>query len=1093
MKPYFIASVLALTLVASSVPVSIYGAEPPDYSQTASLLERIQTLLGKITGLQAEIAGSDALKNQPPIGYAGNIRGGIAHGWTLDPDEPSAKIGFHVYMDGPAGKGGTYVAGGRAGQNRVDIAPDKESYGHWYEFAIPDQYRDGKDHTLYVYGIDSEGLKGNNTLLKNNPKSFNISQGSIPPLFLPGDRVKTTANLNARVTPSIKGDIVGEEPKGSLGTIVGGPTNAGGYTWWQINYDNNVSGWSADTYLVEVSTPTSEDPSCTLTASPTSITTGNTSTLSWTSTNATSGSIDEGAGTMTPIASGSKSVSPTTSTLYTATVTGTGGSATCEASVDVTTGTLSKKGIAMPSKYSYSGDVINQLGVSWYYDWSINEITGAKPEFVPQIFGDGKDYQENIETLALGSMKVPILKTFNEPDLPGHYIAPTEAVKYWDDFINVAERVSSPGISYHSLKTGNSWVNDFMTEANAKNAEVDFISLHWFDVPSKADDLLMMIDNIHTQYNKPIWLDAFAVRDRTLPKGVDSNITEEEVIAFMKTVLQGLEDRPYVERYAWFGGTGEGNDRAAELAPSFLFDPDTGKLTKVGKFYAAWDPSGTTTLSQGDRVEATAILNVRATPSGSGTLVDTVPLGSLGTIVGGPTKTANYTFWQINYDNNISGWSVELYLAKTSTSIDTTKPTVSLTAPAASSTVSGTVTLSANASDNVGVTGVQFQVDGVNVGAEDTTTPYSRAWNTTTTVTNDTHNIRAVARDAAGNTRSTTRSVAVSNTTTTVPRSVIHDPTYQSGFSVRTPESVLSYTTSNLYPFGNNNNSKPDWSSGQWGSQYPFSSTTPKTVLANGAVEYKTPGKRVVLGPGNYVLLGLNSIDWGSHIQRLGTPSSVKGFLSLDPEQHRQDDIPISQLESVQYKMSFRLVKAETGGPGSGGAHAQANLRLVNNNPSSPGYKEWVYFIIKLYDNRYRTIPYQLKKDGGTGALLYRLPSSDFYGNKSAWDKQWITIDKDILPMFAKAIQTGYSKRYLKSNDLGDYVPRFTGVHWEMSALKNVEMEFKDFDMILTPKPGVVLGASTIRSNPLTDSMQVRLADIQAAVAALRSRIQELY
>src|SRR5262249_29816811 len=39
---------------------------------------------------------------------------------------------------------------------------------------------------------------------------------------------------------------------------------------------------------------------------------------------------------------------------------------------------------------------------------------------------------------------------------------------------------------------------------------------------------------------------------------------------------------------------------------------------------------------------------------------------------------------------------------------DTTPPTVSMTAPANGATVSGSVTVSANASDNVGVAGVQF-------------------------------------------------------------------------------------------------------------------------------------------------------------------------------------------------------------------------------------------------------------------------------------------------------------------------------------------------------------------------------------------------
>ena len=51
---------------------------------------------------------------------------------------------------------------------------------------------------------------------------------------------------------------------------------------------------------------------------------------------------------------------------------------------------------------------------------------------------------------------------------------------------------------------------------------------------------------------------------------------------------------------------------------------------------------------------------------------------------------------------------------------DTTPPTVSMTAPAAGATVSGTVALSANASDNVGVVGVQFLVNGAATGTEDT-------------------------------------------------------------------------------------------------------------------------------------------------------------------------------------------------------------------------------------------------------------------------------------------------------------------------------------------------------------------------------------
>ena len=81
---------------------------------------------------------------------------------------------------------------------------------------------------------------------------------------------------------------------------------------------------------------------------------------------------------------------------------------------------------------------------------------------------------------------------------------------------------------------------------------------------------------------------------------------------------------------------------------------------------------------------------------------------------------------------------------------DTTSPTVAVTAPAAGTTVTSTVVVSGSATDNVGVAGVQFKVDGANLGAEVTTAPYGVTWNTTTTA-DGAHVLTAVARDAAGN------------------------------------------------------------------------------------------------------------------------------------------------------------------------------------------------------------------------------------------------------------------------------------------------------------------------------------------------------
>jgi hypothetical protein len=82
---------------------------------------------------------------------------------------------------------------------------------------------------------------------------------------------------------------------------------------------------------------------------------------------------------------------------------------------------------------------------------------------------------------------------------------------------------------------------------------------------------------------------------------------------------------------------------------------------------------------------------------------------------------------------------------------DTTAPQVTVTDPKAATTVSGIVALGANASDNVGVTSVQFKVDGQPVGAPDTAPPFQGSWDTRT-ASAGAHTVTAEASDAAGNT-----------------------------------------------------------------------------------------------------------------------------------------------------------------------------------------------------------------------------------------------------------------------------------------------------------------------------------------------------
>jgi hypothetical protein len=137
---------------------------------------------------------------------------------------------------------------------------------------------------------------------------------------------------------------------------------------------------------------------------------------------------------------------------------------------------------------------------------------------------------------------------------------------------------------------------------------------------------------------------------------------------------------------------------------------------------------------------------------------------------------------------------------------DTTAPTVLITSPAQSSTVSSTTVITASSSDNVAVAGVTFYVNDVALGVEDTTAPYSVSWNTASS-TNGTYTIKALSRDLAGNTASSTITVTVSNATTTTPVNLISNASLQvagtNGLPVDwfrglwgTNDAVLNYTAS---------------------------------------------------------------------------------------------------------------------------------------------------------------------------------------------------------------------------------------------------------------------------------------------------------
>ena len=128
------------------------------------------------------------------------------------------------------------------------------------------------------------------------------------------------------------------------------------------------------------------------------------------------------------------------------------------------------------------------------------------------------------------------------------------------------------------------------------------------------------------------------------------------------------------------------------------------------------------------------------------------------------TQNGAYTFSLTATNSAELGYSATTSAGFNVFTPDTEDPTTSITSPNNGSTVSGTTSVTASATDNVGVTKVEFYVDG-SLKSTDTSSPYSYSWDTTAE-TNESHTLVAKAYDAAGNVGSSTVvTVTVDNNT----------------------------------------------------------------------------------------------------------------------------------------------------------------------------------------------------------------------------------------------------------------------------------------------------------------------------------------
>lgn len=257
---------------------------------------------------------------------------------------------------------------------------------------------------------------------------------------------------------------------------------------------------------------------------------------------------------------------------------------------------------------------------------------------------------------------------------------------------------------------------------------------------------------------------------------------------------------------------------------------------------------------------------------------------------------------------------------------DTTPPTVSITSPAAGSTVSGSITVAASASDDVGISKVEFRVDG-QLQATALASPYQWSWNTSTSG-NGGHSLTATAHDAAGNaTTSNPVSVTVSNESSGTGVDV-------SGWTLTQTDAAYQFVlpTGTVIPAGGyaviarsaDQTSFETFWGRTLGADVVFVNSAGKMPVINGSETYQLTNSAGAVVEGPTIAMGASGAQSIQRIDLCGAAGSAS---------------------------SWQVVSSGSGTPGSGApAGCNGSVRILEFSDAT-GTGNYIYEFVELYND----------------------------------------------------------------------------------------------------------------------------------------------
>jgi len=371
---------------------------------------------------------------------------------------------------------------GQAVPSILPYGPDPMVVGQWNTYNIPltafDSTTNGNVSKQLVlkFGLQSQGVPGTDTFYVSN---LGFTNSLAPIVTLTASPASIAAGGSATLTWSSTNATSCTASGGWTGTeATSGSLSVSPVSTTTYKLTCTGAGGTSSLATATVTVSAAPAPTVTLSASPTAITSCSSSTLTWSSTNATSCTAS-GGWTGTEATSGTESVDPTNTTAYTLACTGSGGSASATATVTVTGSSGLAISISGNHFVNANGNPVQLRGVN-LSGMEFTAIQGWDPS---DPTGGGFGQPDNPNWSAIASWKANIVRIpLNEDSWLGLTCTDTGGVVHNAD----------PGGNYKQF------LANLVQEANSAGMYV-ILDLHWA-APGSACPMLQsqMADTDHS-------------------------------------------------------------------------------------------------------------------------------------------------------------------------------------------------------------------------------------------------------------------------------------------------------------------------------------------------------------------------------------------------------------------------------------------------------------------------------------------------------------------------------------------------------------------------------------------------------------------